>query len=98
MTRTMHKLFLAVCDLGEPRPVTADDCKLCPHGSVMADKSRVMCRGVTKFFMASCNYDMRSAAMIGDCERCDYGEIGEDRVRVYCSVFGPSPPSSKAPG
>ena len=87
MTRKMHKLFLAVCDLGEPRPVTADDCKLCPHGSVVDNKSRVICGGVTKLFMAPCYCDMRAAATVYDCEKCEHGEVGDDRIRVFCSAF-----------
>jgi hypothetical protein len=91
----MHKLFLTVCDMGEPRPVTADHCLACREGSVASDKSMVICRGATKYFMAACDYNMRSAATLQDCATCGYGEIGEDRVRVFCSVLGPAMPMSR---
>jgi hypothetical protein len=85
MDSKMHKLFLTTCDLGEPRPVSARDCEGCPHGSVVDNKSRVICGGVTKFFVTPCYYDMRSAATVYDCEKCRFGRIGEDRIRVFCS-------------
>ena len=80
-----HKLFMTVCDLGEPHSVTAFDCEHCPHGSVIDARSRVMCGGVTKFFLAPCFFDMRAAATVHECDKCGFGEVGEDRVRVYCS-------------
>jgi len=80
-----HKLFMTVCDLGEPRSVTAFDCEHCPHGSVIDARSRVMCGGVTKFFLTPCLFDMRTAATVHECDKCEFGEVGEDRVRVYCS-------------
>jgi len=80
-----HKLFLTTCDLGEPRSVSASDCELCPHGSVVDNKSRVFCAGATKFFVTPCFYDMRASATIAECESCRWGEIGPDRIRVYCS-------------
>jgi hypothetical protein len=87
MNRQTHKLFLTTCDLAEPRSVSATDCERCPHGSVVDNKSRVICSGVTKFFLAPCYFDMRAAATVLDCAGCRFGEIGEDRLRVYCSRF-----------
>jgi len=85
MNQQMHKLFLTTCDLGGPRSVSATDCGQCPHGSVVDNKSRVLCFGITKFFVAPCFYDMRASATIMDCAQCPFGEIGPDRIRVYCS-------------
>ncbi|MFY9606890.1 MAG: hypothetical protein WAS24_09230 [Thermoplasmata archaeon] len=85
MTQKMHKLFLTTCDLGEQKPVGANDCERCPRGSVVDRKSRVICAGVTKFFVAPCFFDMRSAATVADCENCHWGEVGDDRIRVFCS-------------
>jgi len=85
MTRKQHKMFLTTCDLGEHRPVSAADCSNCPHGSVVDNKSRVLCHGETKFFLAPCFYEMRAAATMYECESCRFGEIGEDRLRVFCS-------------
>ncbi|HJX04766.1 MAG TPA: hypothetical protein VJ489_03010 [Thermoplasmata archaeon] len=80
-----HKLFLAMCDLGEPRLVSAKDCGYCPHGSVIDNKSRVICAGITKFFVVPCTYDMRAAATLHDCGSCLFGSVGEDCLRVMCS-------------
>jgi hypothetical protein len=85
MSRIQHKLFLATCDIGEPHPVSAADCSRCPRGSVVDNKTRVICDGQTKFFLAPCLYDMRAAATVLECEKCRFGEVGEDRLRVYCS-------------
>jgi len=85
LNKQMHKLFTTTCDQDEPRQVSAIDCQECPRGSVVDNRSRVLCRGETKFFVTPCGYDMRSAATIDDCERCAYGEVGQDRLRVYCS-------------
>jgi hypothetical protein len=87
MSKQMHKLFTTACDLAEPRQVSAVDCQKCPRGSVVDNRSRVLCSGETKFYMTPCCYDMRSAATVDDCERCPYGEIGQDRLRVFCSRF-----------
>lgn len=80
----MHKLFMTRCDLGEQRMVTALDCGVCPHGSVIDNKSRVICAGETKFFSVPCGFDMRAAATVRDCEACPWGEVGPDRARVFC--------------
>lgn len=85
MTQTQHKLFLTTCDIGEPRPVSAVDCSNCPRGSVVDNRTRVLCQGGTKFFVTPCFFDMRAAATVNECEACRFGEIGEDRLRVYCS-------------
>jgi hypothetical protein len=85
MSRVQHKLFLTTCDIGEPHPVSATDCSKCPYGSVVDNKTRVLCGGQTKFFLAPCFWDMRAAATVYDCEKCRFGEVGEDRLRVYCS-------------
>lgn len=87
MTQKQHKLFLAICDLAEPRSVSAADCSLCPHGSVIDNRTRVICDGVTKFYVTPCFYDMRAAASLSECGNCKFGEIGEDRMRVFCSRF-----------
>jgi hypothetical protein len=85
MTQIQHKMFLTTCDLGVPRAVSAADCATCPHGSVVDNKSRVLCQGATKFFLAPCFYDMKAAATVYECEACLFGEIGQDRLRVFCS-------------
>ena len=85
MSQKMHKLFLTTCDLAEPKSVTASDCEKCDHGSVVDNKSRVICQGATKFFVTPCYYDMRAAATVYDCEKCPFGDIGDDRLRVFCS-------------
>lgn len=85
MNRQMHKLFLTTCDLGEPRSVSATECEKCQHGSVVDNKTRVLCFGVTKFFQTPCCFEMRAAATVLDCAECKFGEIGEDRLRVFCS-------------
>lgn len=85
MSKIQHKLFLTTCDLGEPRSVSALDCSRCPRGSVVDNRSRVLCEGETKFFVVPCLYDMRAAATLYDCEKCAFGEVGEDRLRVFCS-------------
>jgi len=87
MNQQMHKLFLTTCDLGEPKSVSASDCERCPHGSVVDNKSRVICEGITKFFLAPCFFDMRAAATVIDCAQCRFGQLGDDRLRVYCSRF-----------
>lgn len=87
MSQQMHKLFLTTCDMGEPRSVSASDCERCPHGSVVDNKSRVLCAGITKFFLTPCFFDMRAAATVIDCAQCRFGQLGEDRLRVYCSRF-----------
>ena len=84
MPQKMHKLFLTMCDLAEPRSVTAAECSTCPHGSVIDNKTRVICSGEMKYFTAPCYYDMRAAATVAECENCSFGEIGPDRLRVYC--------------
>ena len=84
-THKQHKLFVTMCELGEPHSVTAIDCEKCTHGSVIDARSRVMCDGATKFFQVPCYLEMRAAATVHDCEECRLGEVGEDRVRVYCS-------------
>ncbi|OGS52523.1 MAG: hypothetical protein A3K75_03685 [Euryarchaeota archaeon RBG_13_61_15] len=84
MSAKVHKLFLTRCDFGESRSVTALECQCCPHGTLISDKSRVLCAGETKFFMTPCTYDFKAAATIEDCERCGHGEIGADRTRVFC--------------
>ncbi len=81
----MHKLFQARCDdRAEGRMVTAADCGRCPHGSVVDNRSRVLCRGATKFFMVPCYFDMKASATVADCEACPYGRVSEDRLRVFC--------------
>lgn len=85
MSQQMHKLFLTTCDYDQPKSVSASDCERCPHGSVVDNKSRVICVGVTKFFLAPCYFDMRAAATVIDCAQCRFGKLGEDRLRVYCS-------------
>jgi len=85
MDQKIHKLFLTTCDLEEKKMVSASECDACPHGSVIDNKTRVICAGIVKFFVVPCYYDMRCAATIYDCESCGYGEIGPDRLRVFCS-------------
>lgn len=86
MEAKMHKLFLTRCDETlEGRMVTAADCSSCPHGSVVDNRSRVLCYGLTKFFTAPCYYDMRSAATLAECEACSYGTVSGDRLRVFCN-------------
>jgi hypothetical protein len=85
LTKKMHKLFLAKCDLAEPRMVTAKECEACPHGSVIDRRTRVICGGEVKFFTTPCYFDLRCAATVMDCERCQHGEVGEDRLRSFCS-------------
>ena len=85
MTQKQHKLFLTTCKLGEPKQVSAADCAKCPHGSVVDNKTRVLCEGATKFFVTPCLFDMRAAATMMDCEKCGFGKIGDDRLRVFCS-------------
>jgi len=85
MNQKVHKLFLTTCDVGERRSVTASDCLKCGKGSVIDNKSRVVCGGSTKFFVTPCYFDMRASATVYDCQECKYGEIGDDRLRVFCS-------------
>lgn len=85
MSKKIHKLFLARCDLAEPRMVTAKECEACPQGSVIDRRERVLCGGEVKFFATPCYFDMRCAATVSDCGRCPHGEVGEDRLRVFCS-------------
>lgn len=85
MNQQMHKLFLTMCDLGEPKSVSASDCETCPHGSVVDNKTRVICEGITKFFLAPCYFDMRASATVIDCAQCRFGQVGDDRLRVFCS-------------
>ncbi len=86
MEAKMHKLFMARCDdRGEARMVTAADCNACPHGSVVDNKSRVLCYGATKFFTVPCYYEMKASAMIAECEACSYGTVSVDRMRVFCN-------------
>ncbi len=85
MNQKVHKLFLATCDMGEPRSVTANDCSRCRRGMVIDNKSRVVCGGATKFFVTPCYFDMRASATVHDCEECKFGDVGEDRLRVFCS-------------
>jgi hypothetical protein len=85
MNQKVHKLFLASCDVGEPRSVTASDCIRCGKGLVIDNKTRVVCGGTTKFFVTPCYFDMRASATVHDCEECKFGEIGDDRLRVFCS-------------
>jgi len=87
MTAKQHKVFLTTCDIAEPRQVNASDCERCPHGSVVDNRTRVLCGGVTKFFITPCFFDMRASATVRDCENCRWGEVGEDRLRVYCGRF-----------
>lgn len=85
MGMKMHKLFLTRCD-GRPegRMVGAAECGACPHGSVVDNRSRVLCYGATKFFYVPCYYDMKSAATVADCEACRWGAVSDDRSRVFC--------------
>jgi hypothetical protein len=85
MTPKMHKLLTTRCDIRPDMPmVTAADCSRCPHGSVVDNRSRVLCYGVTKFFMVPCFYEMRAGATLDECDRCPHGEVSEDRMRVFC--------------
>ncbi|HEX9908795.1 MAG TPA: hypothetical protein VGB78_10095 [Thermoplasmata archaeon] len=80
------KLFKTMCDFGgEPRLVSAEDCGFCPHGSVVDNRSRVICAGVTKFFVTPCCFDMKAAATMYDCKICLHGEVAQDGLRVICS-------------
>jgi len=85
MSQKMHKLFLTTCDVGEPRSVTATDCIRCGKGTVIDNKTRVICGGATKFFVTPCFFDMRASATVQDCEECKFGDVGDDRLRVFCS-------------
>ncbi len=85
MSQKVHKLFLATCDIGEARSVTATDCAKCGRGSVIDNKSRVICCGSMKFFVTPCFLNLRCSATVYDCEECEFGEIGDDRLRVFCS-------------
>lgn len=86
MHQGMHRLFLIRCDM-LVKSVSAADCEKCEHGSVVDNKSRVLCGGETKFFLTPCCVDMKAAATVHDCEMCKWGELGQDRIRVYCSRF-----------
>lgn len=85
MDKGMHKLFLTTCERGERRSVNANECGTCPHGSVIDNKTKVLCSGSLKFFSTPCFFDMRVSATVNECEECPYGEIGDDRLRVFCS-------------
>lgn len=78
------KLFMTRCDEGEPRAVSAVECGSCPHGSVVDNRSRVLCHGGTKFFSVPCYREMRASATVADCEACPHGRVSEDRLRVFC--------------
>lgn len=86
MEAKTHKLFLTRCD---ERPgtamVSASDCSACPHGSVVDNRARVLCFGVTKFFTVPCFYDMKASATVAECDACPWGVVSDDRVRVYCN-------------
>ncbi len=85
METKMHKLFLTRCDEPpEGRMVGSAECSACPHGSVVDNRSRVLCYGATKFFSVPCFYDMKASATVADCEACRYGTVSEDRMRVFC--------------
>ena len=85
METKMHKLFLTRCDeRPEGRMVGSAECSACPHGSVVDNRSRVLCYGATKFFSVPCFYDMKASATVADCEACRYGTVSEDRMRVFC--------------
>lgn len=84
MTQKMHKLFQTVCDVGEAKMVSALECNRCPYGSVVDNRSRVLCGGITKFFVVPCYYEMKAAATLKECELCFYGKVSDDRLRVFC--------------
>jgi len=86
MDAKMHKLFLTRCDeTYEGVMVSAAECSACPHGSVVDNRSRVLCYGLTKFFTVPCYYDMKAAATMSECEACSYGSVSPDRMRVFCN-------------
>lgn len=85
MAGKMHKLFLTRCDetpMGSM--VSSAECDACPHGSVVDNRARVLCYGVTKFFSVPCSYDMKASATVADCQACPWGSVAEDRSRVFC--------------
>ena len=84
MNAKVHKLFMTRCDMHETRMVSATDCQLCPKGSVIDGRSRVVCAGETKFFTTPCFFDMRASATVHDCTKCRFGTIGDDGLRVFC--------------
>jgi hypothetical protein len=84
MNPKMHKLFLTHCDMEESRQVSASDCQRCPRGSVVDERSMVICCGVVKFFVTPCFYDLRASASVKDCLKCRFGTVVEDRLRVLC--------------
>jgi hypothetical protein len=84
MTGKIHKLFLTTCDGSAPRPVSAVECERCPRGSVVGNRSMVLCGGETKFFTTPCYFGMRPSATLDDCVECVHGEVGDDRLRVFC--------------
>jgi hypothetical protein len=86
MEAKMHKVFQTRCDaLPGGRMVGAAECSACPHGSVVDNRARVLCYGVTKFFSVPCYYDMKAAATVEDCVTCHWGSVSDDRSRVFCS-------------
>jgi len=86
MDAKMHKLFQTRCDdRSEGMIVSATDCGACPHGSVVDNRSRVLCRGATKFFTVPCYFEMKASATVSECEACPHGTVSEDRLRVFCN-------------
>lgn len=80
------KIFLTRCDEHpEGSMVSSADCSACPHGSVVDNRSRVLCYGATKFYSVPCFHEMRAAATVADCDACHYGTVSEDRMRVFCN-------------
>lgn len=85
MEATMHKLFQTRCD-DDPDAglVSAVQCGSCSHGSVVDNRSRVLCYGATKFFTVPCYRELKASATVAECEACPQGRVSEDRLRVFC--------------